>query len=245
MSAEGRLLDCGGYNRPVPWRGSTVSCLQPMDMMAVYQEGDYESLYRSYVFDNQIMTRQKANLEPINGLPGKFVPNFNPQYKLVVAILEVEIKAPPVVLQATTHFATSGSNHRKRTRSNTQAELVVTEGSSLNTVCRCDSADIKRRRCTTRHTNGEGSSSAPSGIGKHNWVNSCKAIDSEINSTHTLPNGPYRVIDENDERLKGFKKKYGEDVHRVVAVPMEHTSPQSYGTSQRAEKILYKDLLAF
>ncbi|GJY96487.1 hypothetical protein Tco_0513397 [Tanacetum coccineum] len=154
-----------------------------------------------------------------------------------VAILEVGIKAPPVVLQ--------GSNQRKRTRANTQAELAVAEGSSLNTMCRCDSTDIKRRRCTTRHTNGEGSSSAPSGIGKHTWVNSCKAIDSEINSTHTLPNGADCVIDKNDERLKGFKKNYGEDVHRVVAVPMKHTSPQSYGTSHKAEKMLYKDLLAF
>nr|GEU90051.1 hypothetical protein [Tanacetum cinerariifolium] len=39
VSIEGRLLDSGGYNRLVPWRGGTVSCLQPVDMMAVYQEG--------------------------------------------------------------------------------------------------------------------------------------------------------------------------------------------------------------
>ncbi|GJU86574.1 luminal binding protein 5-like protein [Tanacetum coccineum] len=52
-----------------------------------------------------------------------------------------------------------------------------------------------------------------------------------------------RVIDENDERLKGLKKDYGEDFHRAVAIPVEHTSPQSYGTSSRAEKLLYKKVL--
>ncbi|GJW26071.1 retrotransposon protein, putative, unclassified [Tanacetum coccineum] len=72
----------------------------------------------------------------------------------------------------TTYAATSGSNQRKRTRANTQAELAVAEGSYLNTC----------------------------------------------------------VIDENDKRLKGLKENYGEDVHRVVAVLVEHTSPQSYGT---------------
>ncbi|GKC46744.1 hypothetical protein Tco_1064466 [Tanacetum coccineum] len=55
------------------------------------------------------------------------------------------LNSPPVVLQATTHAGTSGSNQRKRTHANTQAELAVAEGSSLNTVCRCDSADTKRR----------------------------------------------------------------------------------------------------
>ncbi|GKA39852.1 hypothetical protein Tco_0732445 [Tanacetum coccineum] len=49
-----------------------------------------------------------------------------------------------------------------------------------------------------------------------------------------------RVIDENDKRLKGLKKDYREDVHRVVANLVEHSSPQSYGTSPRAEKLLYK-----
>nr|GEV38838.1 hypothetical protein [Tanacetum cinerariifolium] len=49
-----------------------------------------------------------------------------------------------------------------------------------------------------------------------------------------------RVIDENNERLKGLKKDYGEDVHIAVAIPVEHTSPQSYGTSPWVEKLLYK-----
>nr|GEW79130.1 hypothetical protein [Tanacetum cinerariifolium] len=42
-----------------------------------------------------------------------------------------------------------------------------------------------------------------------------------------------RVSDENNERLKGLKKDYEEDVHRAVAIPVEHMSPQSYETSPR------------
>ncbi|GJY01669.1 hypothetical protein Tco_0359821, partial [Tanacetum coccineum] len=79
------------------------------------------------------------------------------------AVTSRVLDSPPVVLQATTHAGTSGSNQRKRTRANTQAELAVAERASLNTVRRCDSAVTKRRRSTSRHTNGEGSSSDASG----------------------------------------------------------------------------------
>ncbi|GJW28776.1 hypothetical protein Tco_0045651 [Tanacetum coccineum] len=219
MSAEGRLLDRGGYNRPVPWRGSTVSCLQPMDMMAVYQEGVSESSMFSHFPQRPVGVNRSShvgssNRQPSLGDKGHYSEphgrSMSPDYRFESDVFKQysnlcvqntmsrsretsegcakpSVNSPPDVLQATTHAATSGSNQRKRTRANTQAELAVAEGSSLNT----------------------------------------------------------RVIDENDERLKGLKENYREDVHRVVAVPVEHTSPQSYGTSQRAEKLLYKDLLAF
>ncbi|GKC70825.1 involved in de novo 2-like protein [Tanacetum coccineum] len=234
-----------GHRVPLPMFANRILARQHRVVLAAHGYDGCLSR-RSYVFDNQTMTRQKANLEPINGLSGKFVAileveikahsqkimyfvgvsessmfshfpqrpvgvnrsshvgssnrqpslgdkghysephgrSMSPDYRFesdvfkqysnlcvqntmsrsretsegsilsgssapnqttsskgvdVLSIVNTQavpsrvLNSPPVVLQATTHAATSGSNQRKRTRANTQAELAVAEGSSLNT----------------------------------------------------------------------------------------------------------------
>nr|GFA91858.1 hypothetical protein [Tanacetum cinerariifolium] len=69
----------------------------------------------------------------------------------------------PVILEASTHARASGSNQRKRTHGNTQAESATAKEPSSKRVRRFDSVATKMWRSTVTWANGEGSSFNPCG----------------------------------------------------------------------------------